>query len=173
MFNIGAGELFIIFLVAFFIVGPKDLPKVIQGIKRALATMKGFIKDLKAETGWDEIVKEVSQTAEEVTGTLKSLDVSKDLKEAKKSVEDSVKDLNIQQDFEEAKNALENSAQAIKSPLKAAAASISAELDPKAILASESAEQKTQTVDEATKTDADSAAEYNIGLEAEKTEEKS
>ena len=50
MFNIGAGELFIIFLVAFFVVGPKDLPKVIKGIKSALQTIKSLVKDLKAET---------------------------------------------------------------------------------------------------------------------------
>lgn len=172
MFNIGAGELFIIFLVAFFIVGPKDLPKVIKGLKSALQTVKSLIKDLKAETGWDDIVKEISDTKEEVTGTIKSLDVTKDLKEAKKSVEDSMKDLDIKQDFEDAKNALEKGMDSIKSPLKAAAASIKAELDPKALTSPGPQAQPQPETAAAARQGEQPAEEPKTGPEAEKTEEK-
>ncbi|MGI6694647.1 MAG: twin-arginine translocase TatA/TatE family subunit [Christensenellales bacterium] len=170
MFNIGAGELFIIFLVAFFIVGPKDLPKVIKGIKEALQWLRNLVKDLKAETGWDDIVKEVSEVKDDVTGTVKSLDITKDLKDAKKSVEDTVKDLDIKQDFEEAKSALEKGVNTIKSPLKSAAASIKAEFDPKAVKAA------LKETEPATAANGDNgsapAEEPKSGPEAEKTEEE-
>ena len=171
MFNIGAGELFIIFLVAFFIVGPKDLPKVIKGVKSALNTVKSLVKDLKAETGWDDIVKEVSDTKDDLTGTFKSLDVTKDLKDAKKNIESSVKDLDIQKDFEEAKSALQGGMNAIKNPVKAAAAALTEELNPKAGRKPEQAAIQTEPAAAAV-TDAAPAVEPNSGPEAEKTEEK-
>ena len=173
MFNIGAGELFIIFLVAFFVVGPKDLPKVIKGIKSALQTIKSLITDLKAESGWDDIVKEMSDTKEDVTGTLKSLDVTRDLKDAKKSIEGSMKDLDIKQDFEEAKKALEKGVGTIKSPLKAAAATIKAELDPGAIAAAGNAPPTPPLPAEVAPREYGTPAEEpKTGPEAAKTEEK-
>ncbi len=171
MFNIGAGELFIIFLVAFFVVGPKDLPKVIKGIKSALQTIKSLVKDLKAETGWDDIVKEVSETKDDLTGTFKSLDVTKDLKDAKKSIEGSVKDLDIQKDFQEAKKALEGGMNAIKNPIKAATTALTDELNPKAIVSQATAKPQSEPAVAAVP-DAAPAVDTNSGPEAEKTEEK-
>ncbi len=128
MFNIGAGELFIIFLVAFVVVGPKDLPKVIQGIKKALTSTKKLVKDLKAESGWDEIVKEVTETKEDVSGAFSKYDITKEIKDAKKSIEESVSELDLRKDFEEAKSALKGEANSLKS----AAESILKESEPEA-----------------------------------------
>ncbi|NLL36689.1 MAG: hypothetical protein GX256_04100 [Fretibacterium sp.] len=168
MFNIGAGELFVIFLVAFFIVGPKDLPKVAKGIKSALQWLNSLVKELKAETGWEDIVKEVSEVKEDVAGAFNSVDVTKDLKDAKKSVEDTMVD--IKQDFEEAKSALEEGVDTIKSPLKTATETIKAEFDPKAV---KTALKETKPA-AAAKDDGGSAPaeEPKSGPEAEKTEEK-
>ncbi len=172
MFNIGAGELFIIFLVAFFVVGPKDLPKVIKGVKGALIKIKALVKDLKAESGWDDIVKEVSDTGENVAGTFKSLDISKDLQDAQKSVEGSVKDLNLQQEFQEAKNALEKGMNALRSPVQSAAAAIKAELEPKKPDGAVQAQTKPEPAAAAVPDSGAPSAERKTGPEAEKTEEK-
>jgi len=40
MFNIGFSELIVILLVAFVIVGPKDLPKIARSLGRAVRTVK-------------------------------------------------------------------------------------------------------------------------------------
>jgi sec-independent protein translocase protein TatB len=173
MFNIGAGELFIIFLVAFFVVGPKDLPKVIKGIKSALQTVRSLIKDLKAQTGWDDIVKEMTDTKEEVTGTFKSLDVTRELKDAKKSVEDSVNDLNIKQDLEEAKSALEKDVSALKVSVEGAVAPIKAELDPRALTGSGKAEpSQPLAAGDAPQGKSAPAEEIKTGSDADKMEER-
>ena len=49
MFNIGFSELLIILLIAFLVVGPKDLPKVARALAR-------FIRFLK--TKWAEFLEE-------------------------------------------------------------------------------------------------------------------
>ena len=68
MFNIGFSELLLVLLVAFLVVGPKDLPKVAR---------------------WDELEKEVRDVQHDVKDTVKQGDVSAELREAKKSVQDS------------------------------------------------------------------------------------
>ena len=47
MFNIGVSELLVILLIAFLVVGPKDLPKVARALAR-------FIRYLK--TKWAEFL---------------------------------------------------------------------------------------------------------------------
>ena len=75
MFNIGFSELLLVLLVAFLVVGPKDLPKVLNEIKK--------------ESGWDELEKEVRDVQHDVKDAVKQGDVSAELREAKKSVQDS------------------------------------------------------------------------------------
>lgn len=54
MFNIGFSELILILLVAFVIVGPKDLPKVARALGRGVRNVKRWIDEFKEETGLDE-----------------------------------------------------------------------------------------------------------------------
>ena len=58
MFNIGFSELILILLVAFVVVGPKDLPKVARAMGRGVRWIKTFIKDFQEETGLGEVVDE-------------------------------------------------------------------------------------------------------------------
>ena len=101
MFNIGVGELLIVLVVAFVIVGPDDLPKVARWLGRQVRRLRTMIKELKAETGWDELEKEVRSVQSDVKDTARSLDVTADIKGAVKDVRTEVrgisKDLN--QDF--------------------------------------------------------------------------
>ena len=101
MFNIGVGELLIVLVVAFVIVGPDDLPRVARWLGRQVRRLRTMIKELKAETGWDELEKEVRSVQSDVKDTARSLDVTADIKGAVKDVRTEVrgisKDLN--QDF--------------------------------------------------------------------------
>ncbi len=86
MFNIGAGEILLVLVVAFVIVGPDDLPKVARWLGRMVRKLRTLIRDIKAETGWDEVEKEVREVQKDVKQTVREMDISADLKDAVKDV---------------------------------------------------------------------------------------
>ena len=47
MFNIGMMELVLILLVAFLVVGPKDLPKVARWIARQIKNLRKLVREVK------------------------------------------------------------------------------------------------------------------------------
>ena len=59
MFNIGFSELLLVLLVAFLVVGPKDLPKVARWLGRTVKKSRRLLNEIKKESGWDELEKEV------------------------------------------------------------------------------------------------------------------
>lgn len=89
MFNIGFSELLLVLLVAFLLVGPKDLPKVARWLGRAVKKSRRLLNEIKKESGWDELEKEVRDVQHDVKDAVKQGDVSAELREAKKSVQDS------------------------------------------------------------------------------------
>lgn len=91
MFNIGAGEILIVLVVAFVIVGPDDLPRVARWLGRQVRRLRKALRDIKEETGWDELEKEVRDVQKDVRATVRELDVSADLKDAAKGVRDELK----------------------------------------------------------------------------------
>ena len=91
MFNIGFSELILILLVAFVIVGPKDLPKVAAALGRAVRTVKRYIKEFQDESGLGEAVDELKKTSRDLERTLKENDPIADLKQARKEAEDAVR----------------------------------------------------------------------------------
>ncbi len=50
MFNIGVGELVLIFLVTFLLFGPEALPQIARKIGTVLAELKKYIEDIKKDT---------------------------------------------------------------------------------------------------------------------------
>ena len=72
MFNIGLSELIIIFFIAFIIVGPQDLPKVAKTVVRAMRQLRRMFADLKAESGWDDMIKEIDEVKDTAAAPLKS-----------------------------------------------------------------------------------------------------
>lgn len=86
MFNIGVGEILIVLVVAFVVVGPDDLPRVARWLGRQVRRLRTLVRDIKAETGWDELEKEVNDVRRDVRTTVRDLDISKDLKDAAKDV---------------------------------------------------------------------------------------
>ncbi len=89
MFNIGFSELLLVLLVAFLVVGPKDLPKVARWLGRAVKKSRRLLNEIKKESGWDELEKEVRDVQHDVKDAVKQGDVSAELREAKKTVQDS------------------------------------------------------------------------------------
>ena len=59
MFNIGFAELLLVLVIAYVIVGPKDLPKVARWLARMVKRMRQLIKEVKDEIGWNELMDEV------------------------------------------------------------------------------------------------------------------
>ena len=71
MFNIGFAELLLILIIAYVIVGPKDLPKVARWLARMVKRARQLIKEIKAEVGWDEMLQETEDVRKDINQTLK------------------------------------------------------------------------------------------------------
>ena len=91
MFNIGFSELILILLVAFVIVGPRDLPTVARALGRGVRWVKTFIRDFQEETGLGEAVDEFKKTSRDVEKTFREADPTKEWKQAQKDVEQAVR----------------------------------------------------------------------------------
>ena len=57
-------------LIAFLVVGPKDLPKVARWLGRMVRKMRLMIREVKKETGWDDLEKEYRDTRADVRETV-------------------------------------------------------------------------------------------------------
>ena len=90
MFNIGFSELIVVLLIAFLVVGPKDLPKVARWLGRMVKKLKQLIREVKQETGWDDLGKELKDTKSSVTDLKKDLDITAELKDASKDLNKSL-----------------------------------------------------------------------------------
>lgn len=70
MFNIGMMELLLILLIAFLVVGPKDLPKVARWIARMVKKARDYIANIKDELGLDELAKDVEDVKKDVEAAI-------------------------------------------------------------------------------------------------------
>lgn len=108
MFNIGAAELILILLIAFLVVGPKDLPKVARAVGRFVRYIRAIIEEVKKETGFDEISEEFKSTERDIKQTMESVDVRKDLQKTQLEINKGLKDVNKELSFKEFKNNMNN-----------------------------------------------------------------
>ena len=109
LFNIGAGELILVLLVAFFIVGPDDLPKVARWLARQLKVLRRWIRELKKETGWDEVERDLRDVKREVNTVKKDLDLSSEVKSVRDEVNRATGD--IRKELHETHQVLDTSVQ--------------------------------------------------------------
>ena len=84
MFNMGFAELTLVLLIAFIVVGPKDLPKVARAIARFVKYLKQLFQEFQEETGMDEVIADLKETGDEVKETLKSADLKGEINQAKR-----------------------------------------------------------------------------------------
>ena len=78
MFNIGIGELLLLFFIAFIVIGPKDLPKVVREIGRAVRYMKRLMADVMKSINMEDgdEFREVTEELKQIESELKKGDVS-------------------------------------------------------------------------------------------------
>ena len=87
MFNIGFAEIILILLIAFLVVGPKDLPKVARWLGRMVRRAKQLIRELKEEIGWNEMMAETADVRRDIDDAMKDADISQELKDARKELQ--------------------------------------------------------------------------------------
>ena len=54
-------------------VGPEDLPKVARWLGRAVRRIRSVIREIKSESGWEELEREIKDTKGEIDRDLRSL----------------------------------------------------------------------------------------------------
>lgn len=80
MFNIGLAEIVLVLLIAFLVVGPKDLPKVARWLGRNIKRARAMMNELKKELGWSEVEKEFTDVKQEIEQTAKKGDVTEEIR---------------------------------------------------------------------------------------------
>lgn len=93
MFNIGAAELILLLLIAFVVVGPKDLPKVARALGRFVRYIREMIEEVKKETGFDEVADELRGVERDVKQTIKSADIRPDLQKTQLDINKELKSI--------------------------------------------------------------------------------
>ena len=86
MFNIGFGELVVVLLVAFLVVGPKDLPKLARNLAKGIKSIKRMIGDIKEEIAPMEEESYLKDLAESLSEAKKAVDENNPVKIVKKEL---------------------------------------------------------------------------------------
>lgn len=93
MFNIGFAELILILLVAFLVVGPKDLPKVARALGRFIKYLKVKWAEFIQETDLTDTINEIKGVGDDLKLVIKDIDPSGDLKKAQKGLDKTVNEI--------------------------------------------------------------------------------
>jgi sec-independent protein translocase protein TatA len=83
------GEFFFILLVAFLLFGSKNLPEVVKGYAKIVATLKNATNEIKNEIQNSVDIKEIDASVKQITHSL-----TKDVEEIKSTVATSSADIN-------------------------------------------------------------------------------
>lgn len=86
MFNIGFAELLVILLIAFVVVGPKDLPKIARALGRFVKYVRKMIEEVKRESGLDEVEQEIKTMERKIDEGVKTVDIRQDLQKTQLSI---------------------------------------------------------------------------------------
>ena len=71
MFNIGFAELILVLIIAYVIVGPKDLPKVARWLARMVKRARQLIREIREESGWDDMMAETADVRRDIEDAVK------------------------------------------------------------------------------------------------------
>ena len=93
MFNLGFSELVLILLVAFIVVGPKDLPKIARALGRGVRSLQRLFDDFKEEVGLDEAMEEFKSAEKDFKKTVDSVDPTKELRDTSRELTKNIKDI--------------------------------------------------------------------------------
>lgn len=103
MFNIGFGELILILLIAFLVVGPEDLPKVARALARGLKYFRGVVDEVKQSVNLDSELTEISNVKREIQQTVKNVNplnnIDNEIKNVKEELESTEKEFKKSSNF--------------------------------------------------------------------------
>ena len=103
MFNIGGAELIVILLIAFVVVGPKDLPKIARALGRFVRYIREMIEEVKRETGIDEITEEFKAVSNDVKKTAQAVDPRSELQKTQLEVNKEIRQIEKSLSFKDFK----------------------------------------------------------------------
>jgi len=94
MFNMGMGEVLLLLVIAFVVIGPSDFPKVAKGFIKAVRYSKDLAKDIfkSVTVNLEDEVNEVKEVKDLVESTVKSVDTNIVLDPLKSEVTSIVKE---------------------------------------------------------------------------------
>lgn len=104
MFNIGFAELLLILLIAFVVVGPKDLPKVARALGRFVKYIRNMIEEVKRESGLDEVESELKTMEHEIDNTVRSVDIRPELQKTQLSINKELNNIKKEVSFKDFKS---------------------------------------------------------------------
>ena len=103
MFNIGGAELIVILLIAFVVVGPKDLPKIARALGRFVRYIRSIVEEVKRETGLDELAKDLKTVQSDVKKAADSVDPRRELQKVQLEVNKEVRQIEKSLSFKDFK----------------------------------------------------------------------
>lgn len=93
MLNIGLAELILVLLVAFLVVGPKDLPKVARALARFVRYLKAKWAEFIEETDMGDTIDELKGVRDDLKESVRQVDPSADLKKTENDLNSTVNDI--------------------------------------------------------------------------------
>jgi sec-independent protein translocase protein TatB len=94
MFNIGFSELILILLVAFLVVGPRDLPKVARSLGRFVRFLKTKWAEFLSETELDDTISEFQTAQKEIRQSVKDASPVNEIKKAEAETRAAFREMN-------------------------------------------------------------------------------
>ena len=104
MFNIGFAELILILLIAFVVVGPKDLPKIARALGRFVRYVRTMIEEVKRESGLDEVENEFKSMERTIDESVRSADIRPELQKTQLTINKELNELKKDVSFKDFKS---------------------------------------------------------------------
>ena len=88
MLNIGFGELLVVLLIAYVIVGPRDLPRIARWLGRQVRRIRRMNREFREISGWNDLVSGSEDVRREVQEAVRDADISGVTEEALRGLND-------------------------------------------------------------------------------------
>lgn len=91
LLNIGLGELLVVLLIAFLVVGPRDLPRVGRWLGKQVRRIRRVNREFREVSGWDDLVAATDDVRSEVKAAAAQADLSGTAEEVSRDLKDQMK----------------------------------------------------------------------------------
>ena len=106
MFNIGFAELILILMIAFIVVGPKDLPKIARALGRFVRYVRGMVEEVKRESGLDEMEKEFKGIQRTVDESIREADIRPEMQKTQLQINKELNEIKKDVSFKDFKSSM-------------------------------------------------------------------